>query len=158
MNKRNSDSTFIWEAAVAQYFYDFGKRSLSDCQRFISVWIAFNAWMKGRFGTKLTDKTLITSIKNDDFVNQTFDHLKQSSLSFAEALGSFSDCEIMNSKTSAIYKYDGTFGSLMETLYTLRNNTFHGADMSWGKNSAQHDLAAEIIHKLLERLMNPKAI
>ncbi len=148
MNESDSDSTFPWEGVVAQYLFDYNKAYLSDSQRFISVWIAFNAWMKGQFGTKSTDRELIKRTKEHKAINKTFEYLKRSDMDFAEALGSFSECDIVNAKTSESFRYNSTFDSLIETLYVLRGNTLHGTDIS-GMNSTPHILAAEIIYRIL---------
>lgn len=154
MNDSNSNSTFPWEGVVAEYLFSHFNRALSDSQRFISTWIAFNAWMKGQFGTKKTDRHLIDCTKDYRPINEIFEYLRRADIDFAEALGSFSDCEIVNEKTSETFRYDGNFDSLLETLYTLRGNTFHGMDCS-GMNSTPHSLASEILHGILYKLCFP---
>ena len=65
MNGSASDSRFPWEGVAAQYLFDYNNASLSDSQRFTSVWIAFNAWMKGQFGTQKNDRVLIDKTKEE---------------------------------------------------------------------------------------------
>ena len=157
MNGNISDSTFPWEGVAAQYLFDYNKASLSDSQRFTSVWIAFNAWMKGQFGTQKNDTVLIDKTKEYKPINRVFEYLKRADTDFAEALGSFSECDIVNTRTSEIFRYNGKFDSLIETLYVLRCNTLHGTDMS-GMNSTPHRLAAEILYRLLHKYIFPESI
>ena len=155
MNSSTSESNFPWEGVVAKYLFGTSSAS-SDSDQFISVWIAFNAWMKGQFGTKMTDRKLIESTKGYRPINATFEYLKRSDLDFAEVLGSFSDYTIENKKTLEKFRYEGKFDSLLETLYTLRGNTFHGMDMS-GMNSPPHRLAFQILYRLLYKHIFPEA-
>lgn len=155
MRSNSYDPIFPWEGVVANYLrVDSSKR---DADNFNSVWIAFNAWMKGQFGTEETDRQLINSTKDHIQIYKTFEYLKRSDIDFAEALGSFSDYEVINHKTSKRFRCDGTFGSLLETLYTLRGNTFHGTDLS-GMNSDIHRLACKILYSLLYKLIFPTSI
>lgn len=153
MSKNNNgyDPLFPWEGVVANCISDCSNSSLSDSQRFTSVWIAFNAWMKGQFGTKCTDRQLIERTKTYQPLITLYKYLKRGDVDFAEALGSFSECEIINSKNSEAIRYDGTFESLIETMYALRGNTVHGTDLS-GKNSTEHQLGAEILYTLLMKI------
>lgn len=157
MKDNSSESTFPWEGVVSQYLFSNIHPALSDSEKFISTWIAFNAWMKGQFGTKMTDRKLIDATKAYGPINETFEYLKRSDLDFTEALGSFSEFEIVNEKTLEKFRYNGKFDSLLETLYTLRGNTFHGTDMS-GMNSVPHRLAFEILYRLLYKHIFPKNI
>lgn len=156
MSDSSSESNFPWEGVVAKYLFNVSSAS-SDSDKFISTWIAFNAWMKGQFGTKRPDRKLIDSTKDYRPINVTFEYLKRSDLDFAEALGSFSDYEIVNEKTSEKFRYGGKLSSLLETLYALRGNTFHGTDMS-GMNSPPHRLAFEILYRLLYKHIFPRSI
>ena len=157
MNDSSSSSEFPWEAVVSKYLFNINFPSLFDSDKFTSVWIAFNAWMKGQFGMKMTDRQLINSTKKYRPIKITFEYLKRSDLDFAEALGSFSDYEIVSEKTSEKFKYDGSFDSLIETLYTLRSNTIHGTDMS-GASNPPHMLAFEILYRLFRKHLFPNRL
>ena len=157
MKDNSSESTFPWEGVVAQYLFSNIKPDLSDSEKFISTWIAFNAWMKGQFGMEMTDRKLIDATKAYGPINKTFAYLRRSDIDFATALASFSEFEIVNGKTREKFRYNGNFDSLLETLYTLRGNTFHGTDTS-GMNSDPHRLAFEIIYLLLYKHIFPKHI
>ena len=37
--------------------------SIDDGDRFISLWIAFNGWMRGKFGEDLPDRQYINNVK-----------------------------------------------------------------------------------------------
>lgn len=154
MKVNGFDSTFPWEGVVAQYLSSSRDSALADSQKFIFTWIAFNSWMKGQFGTKMTDRKLIDATKAYEPINETFAYLKRSDIDFIEALGSFSELKIVNEKTLEKFIYNGDFDSLLETLYTIRGNTVHGTDLS-GKNSEPHRLTFEILYRLLWKHISP---
>ena len=107
-----------------------GQEYIDDGDRFISLWIAFNGWMKGKFGEAVKDRTLINRIKNSDDVKQTFNDLIMKDNDFAECLKELSQFKVVDmrdlSVNSTIYRYDGTFDSLIELIYQVRCNLFHG--------------------------------
>jgi len=157
MNYNGAESTFPWEGVVAEYLLSRPRPDRSDSDNFTSVWIAFNSWMKGHFGTQITDKGLINATKAYEPISNTFDYLKRTDIEFAGALGSFSEYEIKNEKTSDKLRYDGTFSSLLDTLYTIRSNIIHGTDCS-GMNNECHRLAYQILYVLLYKQVYPTSI
>ncbi len=51
----------IWEIFTERWLHRAERQQefLDDGDRFISLWIAFNGWMKGRFGENKSDRTLM---------------------------------------------------------------------------------------------------
>ncbi len=107
-----------------------GHRIIDDGDRFISLWIAFNGWMRGKFGEDQTDRCQIESVKEMQDFKEVFNNLKINDPAFKEhldKLGSLSvvDMRFRNGREE-IVRYDGTFESLIEVIYQVRCNLFHG--------------------------------
>lgn len=106
------------------------KEHIDDGDRFISLWIAFNGWMKEEFGEFVKDRTLINHVKAFENIRNIFLDLRREDDSFGEnlnRLGEYSVADMRNiSDPDAIKRYDGTFDSLVEVIYQVRCNLFHG--------------------------------
>jgi len=120
----------VWEIFTNKWLQraERGHEYIDDGDRFISLWIAFNGWMKGQFGENKTDRTLLDKTKGLTEFSDSFNHLKQADPSFRrnlEKLANYSVADMRNLKGRNL-TYDGTFKSLIEVLYLVRCNLFHG--------------------------------
>ena len=159
MKGNKQESTFpLWEGVVSEYLFIRLDRRKSDTDNYISIWVAFNSWMKGNFGTKMTDKQLINATKEYEPIKNNFHYLKLNDIDFVTALESFAGYEVINEKTSELVRYQGTFDSLLDTLYTIRSNILHGTDLTQGMNNEFHKLASEILYVLLHKQIYPNQI
>jgi len=106
------------------------QRCLDDGDRFISLWIAFNGWMKGEFGESRSDRDLIDKVKKGSTFKDTFIKLKNDSMEFCQNLDQLSNYSVLDMRhmddESRYKKYDGSFKSLLEVIYQVRCNLFHG--------------------------------
>ena len=106
-----------------------GKEYIDDGDRFISLWIAFNGWMKGKFGEAVKDLTLVKRVKKSGEVQQIFENMKNDK-KFTELLQQLSTYTVIDMRypndNSRLKKYDGNLDSLMGVLYRVRCNLFHG--------------------------------
>ena len=106
------------------------QRCLDDGDRFISLWIAFNGWMKGEFGENRSDRDLINKVKKTLTFKDTFIKLKNDSVEFRQNLGELSNYFVLDMRhmddESKYKKYDGSFESLLGVIYQVRCNLFHG--------------------------------
>lgn len=97
---------------------------------FISLWIAFNGWMRGKFGESKGDRELIEEVKKLEDMKNLFSGFKKNSHNFIKNLNELENFSIVNMKfiddRSKDKKYDGTFESLIDTIYQIRCNLFHG--------------------------------
>jgi len=114
--------------------------------------------MKGHLGTKMTDKDLINAAKNYEPIINTFHYLRFNDIDFVSALESFATFEVINEKTSELVRCQGTFDTLLDTLYTIRSNIIHGTDLTFGMNNECHKLASEILYVLLYKQIHPDSI
>ena len=106
------------------------RRFTDDGDRFISLWIAFNGWMRGKFGEDMGDRNQIESVKRMRDFKDIFNQLKEEDLSFKKRLDKFECLSVVNMQfkngREDIYRYDGSFESLIEVIYQVRCNLFHG--------------------------------
>lgn len=106
------------------------KVSVDDGDRFISLWIAFNGWLSGKFGEGEIDANKIKSVKKMQDFKEVFNHLRETDIAFKKSLDKLEGMPIaimqVRKNREQIYKYDGTFESLIEAIYRVRCNLFHG--------------------------------
>jgi hypothetical protein len=106
----------------------FTERWLGRAER--KLWIAFNSWMKSKFGETLFDRYLINEVKAMKEFNDVFRDLKNNDRNFSQILKKFENYTVADMRyvdnSRKIRKYDGSFDSLMEAIYQIRCNLFHG--------------------------------
>lgn len=123
MNWEVFTNRWLQRAERAQVFVD-------DGDRFISLWIAFNGWMRSKFGEDIGDRCQIESVKRMRDFEEVFDKLKKEAPAFREYLEELDNIPVVNmqfkNNREDIYRYDGSFESLIEVLYQVRCNLFHG--------------------------------
>ena len=96
---------------------------------FIALWISFNSWMKLKFGEKDSDSVLISKVGQLDEFKSTFIELK-SEVSFNQNLMKLAEYAVIDMREpnngDKNKEYDGSFESLINTIYQIRCNLFHG--------------------------------
>lgn len=104
--------------------------SIDDGDRFISLWIAFNGWMRGEFGEDLSDRQYIDNVKKLEEFKSVFETLKTNNPNLISDLTELKKISVVDmrfrKREETIYKFDGTFESLIEVIYQIRCNLFHG--------------------------------
>ena len=121
-----------WEYFTARWLSraQRGHEYIDDGDRFISLWIAFNGWVKGKFGEAEKDSTLVNRVKKSDDIRQIFEALEKDDPDFAELLQQLRTYTVADMRwpddKSKTKRYNGTFDSLMDVLYKVRCNLFHG--------------------------------
>ena len=103
---------------------------LDDGDRFIALWIAFNGWMKGKFGEDKYDGRLIKHVKKLKCFENCFDKLNESNEEFSRNLNKLSTYKVADMRdidnTEMLISYNGTFVTLIDVIYQVRCNLFHG--------------------------------
>ena len=126
---------------------------IDDGDRFISLWIAFNGWMRGKFGEDMGDRRQIESVKGKSDFKRVFNKFKTEDTAFSECLEELEALPVMGMRfrnnREDIYKYDGTFETLIEVIYQVRCNLFHGR-----KNINEDERDLELV-KLSYRILLP---
>ncbi len=107
-----------------------GEEYIDDGDRFISLWIAFNGWMRAKFGEGINDRSQINALKGMPDFKNTFEDMKVKDPDFKKNLDELENKSVVDmrfrNECEDIYKYDGTFESLLEVIYQVRCNLFHG--------------------------------
>ena len=102
---------------------------IDDGDRFIWLWIAFNGWMRGTFGERVKDRTLINNLSASSYAN-IYDDLRRNRADFRHLLDQLQRYEVKDmgnpDDLTRIKRYDGSFVKLLEVLYQVRCNLFHG--------------------------------
>ena len=103
-------------------------RKIDKGDLFLCLWIAFNGWMKSQYNEQATDSCLIEKVKTNPDLKSIFSELEKSTLH--NVLGELKGFTVLNmrypSNSSEEKVYDGTFESLIDVLYKIRCNLFHG--------------------------------
>jgi len=103
---------------------------VDDADRFISLWIAFNGWLREKYGEGLFDGLLIDKVANSHDLGTIFTSLKEQDYTFKENLEKLSRYNIINMRNSNnennYRSYDGSFESFIRVIYQIRCNLFHG--------------------------------
>lgn len=124
---------------------------------FISLWIAFNGWMRGKFGEDKHDWKLIAEVKQLKQIEAVFNKMKSDNGDFADKLRKLEQYSVRNMRfiddRKRDKKYDGTFGSLIETIYQIRCNLFHGRKETDGKDFRLVCLAYDILSPLFKKYL-----
>jgi len=106
-----------------------GRAHVDNGDRFISLWIAFNGWIRGRYGETHNDRALLDEVKHSEDLCDVFLALRITDTRFRNNLLKLGKYTVMNMKypedPGEFLVYDGTFTSLMEVLYSVRYNLFH---------------------------------
>ena len=126
---------------------------LDNDDRFISLWIAFNGWIRGRYGETHNDRALLDEVKHSDDLCDVFLAMRITDTRFRNSLLRLGMYTVINKRypedPSRPLVYDGTFTSLMEVLYSVRCNVLHH------RKSASEDEKDILLVSLAYRILLP---
>jgi hypothetical protein len=103
--------------------------------RFVSLWIAFNAWGTCRFD-KDTDRKMVEAAKKDRRLKASFENLFQNDPPFVNDLETLkARCPIDRNRSHkgsmiAMIVNLNDFSEVLEVIYVIRCNLFHGEKLS----------------------------
>lgn len=125
--------------------------------KFISLWIAFNGWMKSEFGEPVKDATLINRLKVHEKFREVFNQLLRRDESFANDLQELRRYAVLDMRyiddVSKSKIFSGTFESLIDVIYRVRCNLFHGRKGDEGKDMRLMSLSYNILLKLYKKYL-----
>lgn len=131
-----------------------GQARIDKSDKFICLWIAFNGWMKKEYGESTYDRNLIDKTAENEDMRELFRELKENNRSFSSSLKLLSQYTVMDMRwpedRSKWKSYDGSFHSLLDVLYQIRCNLFHGRknEKENEKDRELVNLAFDILHPL----------
>ncbi|MFC2008169.1 hypothetical protein ACFLT0_00550 [Chloroflexota bacterium] len=111
------------------------KRTIDLIDKFIWLWIAFNGWMKAIFGEDTKEWRMIAQVKQLKEMESVYIALKENNQQFRKNLDKLGEIPFVNlryinneskDENTRYPKYNNTFESLIELIYQIRNNLFHG--------------------------------
>ena len=106
------------------------KDAIDMGDKFISLWIAFNGWMRGKYGENVTDRNLLNLVKNCEEMEEEYKDLMEKDDLFISNIEKLKQYEILNMRypedESRNKKYEETYESLIDVFYQVRCNLFHG--------------------------------
>lgn len=103
---------------------------VDDGDRFISLWIAFNGWLKDKYGEEMRDADLIKEVKTIIDLKTVFTTLMQKNQEFSDRLESLKGYSVIDMRKkrrqAQPIEFDGTLEKLIDVIYRVRCNLFHG--------------------------------
>mgnify|MGYP001565911164 CR=1 FL=1 len=103
--------------------------AVDEGDKFMCIWVAFNAWLKGEYSETASDSSLIESVKQNQILQNLFEELKNNE-EYDRLLTNLTSYRIRDMRDpeneSKMVRYDDSFETLISTLYRIRCNLFHG--------------------------------
>jgi len=133
------------------------KVRIDDADRFISLWIAFNAWLKKEYGERTSDSVMIRRAKRNNGLKETFRELSASDGDFQKNLRrlmGYSVIDMRDHKNEQRQKRcTGDYESFLDTVYQIRCNLFHGRkNIEENKRDKELvTLALKLLHPLFKK-------
>jgi hypothetical protein len=124
---------------------------IDDADRFISLWIAFNAWLKKEYGENTTDKKMVERAKGNTVLKEIFRKLSASDRDFTTNLSKLMRYIVIDMRDPSNKQREkrctGDYKSFLDTVYQIRCNLFHGR-----KNFEENKIDRELITLALKLL------
>ncbi len=134
-----------------------GNVSIDDADRFISLWIAFNGWMKCKYGENERERRMVERVKKSKDIAKVFSDLQKSSHCFSEDLAKLSKYAVADMRDiNNTIRYDGAYETFIEVIYRIRCNLFHGRK-DLGENEKDFELVClsyRILLPLFEKILD----
>jgi len=103
---------------------------VDDADRFISLWIAFNGWLKKKYGEKTNDRKMVESAKGNKTLKEIFRELSDGDTNFKTNLNQLMRYIVIDMRDPSDEQREkrctGGFESFLDTIYQIRCNLFHG--------------------------------
>jgi len=103
---------------------------VDNADRFMALWVAFNGWLKKKYGESRTDKMLINKVKENEELKSIFETNKTGNDEYKIYLTRLEQYSVRDMRKpddeNRNKEYDGSYESLIEVIYQIRCNLFHG--------------------------------
>ena len=98
--------------------------------KFTCLWIAFNGWMKDKFGEELHDRKLLNKAKTYKNLKSVYNKLLKYDSYFKSNIEQMKYVRVVNMRNindmNKDKVFDGSYESYLEIIYQTRCNLFHG--------------------------------
>jgi hypothetical protein len=128
--------------------------SVDDADRFISLWIAYNGWLKKEYGEKTSDREMIKKAKENEPLQALFRESYAKNEEFTANLTRLMEYKVIDMRDPSDEQKEkictGDFESFLDAIYQIRCNLFHGRK-SFEENEKDKELVTLAL-KLLQPL------
>ena len=133
----SSDGVWVTEKYLNRIVDNWFRRAIGqdvqfdDFDRFVSLWIAFNAWGTYVF-SKDKDREMVEAAKKDQRLIASFQNLVETDLSFLNHIKLLkAECPVRRNRPyrghdHASINQTNNFSEALEVIYVVRCNLFHG--------------------------------
>ncbi len=130
----------IWVISkIIDNWYNRSKdKKLDEFDRFISLWISFNAWGCHETGFDV-DRKMLDDLKKNPKMEDSYNKAKESE-SFLKSLCEMVDKKVLTyrSKPKEVWlDNEKSLDCLLEVIYRIRCNLFHGRKVPFDGNDAK---------------------
>jgi hypothetical protein len=133
---------------------------VDDADRFISLWIAFNSWLKENYGERVYDKGLIEKAKTNQNLKDIFQQLSIIDCNFQTNLNQLQKYHVVDMRNSSTKQNKpsckGDYEIFLDKIYLIRCNLFHGRkNVDEDKKDRELvDLALKLLHPLFKKVIS----
>ena len=103
---------------------------VDDADRFISLWIAFNGWLKKEYGENTSDREMVKRAQGNKTLKKIFRQLSASDRDFMTNLNQLMEYRVIDMRDPSNEQREkrctGDYESFLDTIYQIRCNLFHG--------------------------------
>lgn len=134
---------------------------VDDADRFISLWIAFNGWLKKKYGENTNDRRMVERAKENKTLKEIFIELStsDSDRDFIINLSQLMRYRVIDMRDPSNEQREkgctGDFESFLDTIYQIRCNLFHGRKNfeEDQKDKELVTLALKLLHPLFKFIL-----
>lgn len=139
-------------------------KCVDDADRFISLWIAFNGWLKKKYGENTYDREIIKSAKENGTLKRIFRELSAGDRDFKTNLSRLKGYIVIDMRDPSNEQREkrctGDYESFLDTIYQIRCNLFHGRK-NVDENKIDRKLvtlALKLLHPLFKKLLDNHSV
>ncbi len=137
---------------------------VDDADRFISLWIAFNGWLKKECGENTNDREMVKRAKGNKTLKEIFGELSDSDRGFKTNLSQLMRYIVIDmrdpSDEQRKKRCTGDYESFLDTIYQIRCNLFHGRK-NFEEDKKDRELvtlALKLLRPLFKKLLENQGI
>jgi hypothetical protein len=137
---------------------------IDDADRFISLWIAFNAWLKKEYREDTPDGKMIKKAKENEDLQSIFQRLSNNDEEFKVNLRKLMGYTVIDTRFPTNEEKEqnciGDYKSFLSVVYLIRCNLFHGRKRVDENEKDQElvTLALKLLHPLFKEFIESKGI